>query len=69
MTTLEEQITRAKKILLREGFRLSIDGCGCCGSPSVRLEYKGEPLIYYNDRNPTSEADNVCFDMFKEPSL
>lgn len=56
----EEKIEKVKEILSSNGIKLYIDGCGCCGSPNVKFEYKGEMII---------EQDGLCFTMFDEHEL
>ena len=60
----EEQIAKAKELLRAAGFRLSVLGCGCCGSPEVRLEHNGITIIGEGDV-PVNECN---FDMFEEES-
>ncbi len=45
----KENIQRVKDILNEHGITLQVDGCGCCGSPSVYFKYKDEVII--NDSN------------------
>lgn len=44
------QIATAKELLTAAGFTLSIDGCGCCGSPRVYLEHNGVAIIHEDGR-------------------
>ena len=57
-----QQIAKAKVILLALGIKLSTAGCGCCGSPRVRMEYKGEEVIGID----SGEMDDVNIDMFNK---
>ncbi len=41
----EDDLERMKKILNEHGIKMSVGGCGCCGSPWVSFEYKGEVLF------------------------
>ena len=43
------------KILAENGIKMSVCGCGCCGSPLVKFEYNGKVI---------QDDDNVNFDMF-----
>lgn len=47
------QIARVKQILRDNGIAMIVDGCGCCGSPRVRVEYEGLVII---------DDDTVTFD-------
>ena len=38
-------IKKIKEILSKQNIKLSIRGCGCCDSPVVTFEYKGEKII------------------------
>lgn len=63
----EEQIKRAKFLLTNRDFVLIVNGCGCCGSPSVYLELEGEPIIFDpefkdHERVQMRSRDNVCID-------
>lgn len=60
--TLAEQIERAKALLAEHGFKMSVDACGCCESPGVRLEHNGEVII--GDRD--GAANRANFNMFEE---
>lgn len=40
-----EAVEKMKEILKEHGIKIEIDGCGCCGSPWVSFEYKGERII------------------------
>jgi uncharacterized Zn finger protein (UPF0148 family) len=53
-----DNVKRMTEILASHGIRMSVGGCGCCGSPYVRFEADGEVIM--------PEADNVAFDMFHE---
>lgn len=37
-------------ILKKHGMRISINGCGCCGSPLVKFEYKGKMILGEKDK-------------------
>ncbi|WP_304634031.1 hypothetical protein [Pseudoalteromonas sp.] len=60
----EAQIAEAMSLLKASGFKLLVEGCGCCGSPLVKLEYNGKPVI----ATPKGAAVDECdIDMFEEP--
>lgn len=61
--SIEDQIEKAKKLLAEAGFKLEVGGCGCCGSPWVRLEHRGEPIIFDTDG---LSLDGVKINMFEE---
>lgn len=56
--TTEQKIERIEKILKKHNIRIKIGGCGCCGSPWVSFEYKGEIIL--------SNEDGCNMDMFAE---
>ena len=35
---------RVSEILESHGAKILVSGCGCCGSPTVRFEYRGEKV-------------------------
>ena len=43
------EVNKAKEILLSHGIKINIGSCGCCESPWVTLEYKGERIINERD--------------------
>jgi hypothetical protein len=55
----EARDERARAIisLIRKGVFLDIGGCGCCGSPRVRIEIDGELLV---------DAENFELEMITE---
>ena len=53
-----EKINKLKEILSKHNIKMSVGGCGCCGSPWFKFEYKGEIVV------DCLEEGN--FDMFKE---
>lgn len=56
----DEQLKEVKRMLKEKGIRISISGCGCCGSPTVDLEIDGILLI--------DDEDNLCMSMFNPES-
>ena len=52
MDTKEQVI----KILSEHGIKMSIGGCGCCGSPWVSFEYNGEMIV--------NDEESFSFNMF-----
>lgn len=46
----QEQIEKMKQILKENGIEMQVGGCGCCGSPWITFNYKGEEII----------DDNAC---------
>lgn len=61
----EKQIANAERLLAQHGFKIEIFGCGCCGSPSVRLTYHDEPIIGDPD-GFCGMQERVNIDMFKK---
>ena len=45
----QEQIDKMKQILKENGIEMQVGGCGCCGSPWVTFNYKGEEIIDEGD--------------------
>ena len=45
MSKEEKEIERFKKLMGEHGFKIDIWGCGCCGSPSIDVSYKGEEIL------------------------
>lgn len=41
----EKAKEKMKKILTKHGIKMSISGCGCCGSPWVSFEYNGKMIV------------------------
>lgn len=54
----EEQIKKVKEILKANDIEMSVNGCGCCGSPTVSFSYKGEVII--------DEESDFKFDTYDE---
>ena len=52
-----ENIRRVADLLESHGFRIEVGGCGCCGSPWLKLEYQGELIL---------DDSSIELDMFKE---
>ena len=53
----EEQIKQLTEELRKRGIVMSVGGCGCCGSPWIKVEIDGVVIV--------DEAD-ADFDMFEE---
>jgi hypothetical protein len=49
------RLDELKRILAEHGITMSIAGCGCCGSPEVKVEYQGKVVV---------DDVDVTFDMF-----
>lgn len=62
---LEESLKRMQKILREHSIVMAVDGCGCCGSPGVYFEYKGEPIVY-SEKFPNGTKDDCNFNMRDE---
>ena len=56
-------INEAKRLLKSAGFRVEIGGCGCCGSPWVKIEHNGKLIISDGEGEPVDECK---FDMFED---
>lgn len=55
-------VKEVAKILEAKGVRLAIGGCGCCGSPWVKIEVDGEFIVGSKDE----EIDAYDIDMFEK---
>lgn len=44
----ELTLTEVEQILRSKGIEMQVDGCGCCGSPTVFFKY--EDREFYDDR-------------------
>lgn len=40
-----DAVKKIEEILKEHDIKIEINGCGCCGSPWVSFEYKGERII------------------------
>jgi hypothetical protein len=59
MTTNKEVYKKVAEALRAKGIRINVGGCGCCGSPWVKVEVDGEVI---------ADVDYFNFDMFDEAS-
>lgn len=55
---IKELVSKVTGILESCGIRMTVGGCGCCGSPWVSFEKDGEMIV--------SEQNDFDFDMFQE---
>jgi hypothetical protein len=46
-----EAIKRVIAILKSHDIEMTVSGCGCCGSPEVWFQYKGEVILDDGDAN------------------
>jgi len=58
MEDLKEKI---KEILKQHNIKMSIGGCGCCGSPWVSFEKDGVKIV--------DDVDYFTIDMFEDDKL
>lgn len=56
----EAKTARLVAILESHGIYMDLEGCGCCGSPRVRVDYQGETII---------DEDHVTFEMIPAAPL
>ena len=61
---MTEQIEEAKRLLAEAGFKMEVGGCGCCGSPWVKLSHN-ERLVIFDEEDRDSRYD-VHFNMFQD---
>lgn len=61
MNEKEKLQEKVKAILLSHGIKMNVSGCGCCGSPWVHFEYKGEKIV--------GEMRDFNFEMVKEEEI
>lgn len=52
---MASDVDNLKKLLASHGFKIELIGCGCCGSPQLKVEYQGKEII---------DDSVVNFDMF-----
>jgi hypothetical protein len=65
--TLEDQTMKFEKIMKENEMKIIIRGCGCCNSPWVKFEHKGELIVFDKEDNGLSGAvENFLIDMFEE---
>lgn len=58
MMSKEIKIKEIEEILLSHGIKMNIGGCGCCGSPYVKL--------IYNDKLILEETNEFNLEMIPE---
>lgn len=51
---MSPEIKLMTMILKQLEIQMSVNGCGCCGSPSVTFKYKNQPIL--------EDYDNCNFD-------
>ena len=57
---LDKELERMQEILREHGIVMAVAGCGCCGSPGVYFEYKGERIIFSDEYDT---VDDCSFNM------
>lgn len=55
----ETRIEWVKEVLRSHGIKMEVGSCGCCESPWVAFEYRGEMLL--------DSMKNCGFSMFEDP--
>lgn len=58
---MEDLKLKVKEILKQHNIRISIGGCGCCGSPWVSFEKDGVKIV--------DNDDDFNIDMFEDDKL
>ena len=61
-----DEILKMIEILSSHGIKMSASGCGCCGSPNIRFQYKGEDIVCAVEDGEPGPEPQVNFDMFDE---
>ena len=59
---MRKELERMQEILREHGIVMAVAGCGCCGSPGVYFEYKGERIIF-SDEYAEGTVDDCSFNM------
>ncbi len=63
----EEQLRLAVSLLEAKGVILTVDGCGCCGSPLVKLTIDGVDVVHDTKAGADSKLrEFFCIDMHGE---
>lgn len=50
-------IEKAKQVFREAGLQVTIDGCGCCDSPGLRLVRNGE--VIFDDGNANLNTEEI----------
>lgn len=58
--TGEAAVTKLKEELRKRGIVMQVGGCGCCGSPWLKVEIDGEVIL---------DDDKIYIDMFEEAEV
>lgn len=54
----QEEIKIIREILKKNEIEMSVEGCGCCGSPIVFFKYKNKVIVDYVEAFEFSTDEN-----------
>lgn len=59
---VDTKILKIKEIFKKHKIKMSLWGCGCCGSPAVKFQYEGEVIL----EDGILGVEDIKFDMWED---